>query len=73
MDRENPLIREGYERAERDLKRKNKELKAALGSIIDLASENLLDEYDAKEEPLKTVYKEQQKDMELVVEFYESL
>jgi hypothetical protein len=51
----------------------NEKLKAALGSIISLASDNLLDERDAKEEPLKTVYKEQQKDMELVVEFYESL
>jgi hypothetical protein len=48
-------------------------LKAALGSIIDLASENLLDERDAIEEPLKSVCKEQQEDMAIVMAFYEGL
>lgn len=48
-------------------------LKAALGSIMSLASENMLDERDADSPELKAIVKEQGEDMHLVQEFYEVL
>ena len=49
-------------------------LKEALGTIIDLAAENLLDPRDVENgSPLKKVAKDQQKDMEIVADFWQSL
>ena len=47
-------------------------LKAALGSMMDLASQNMLDERDVDKE-LKHVVREQQDDMATVVELYDIL
>ena len=45
-------------------------LKAALGAVMDLASQNMLDERDVEGSALKRVVKEQQDDMATVVELY---
>lgn len=50
-----------------------KKLKDALGTVMDLASENMLDERDADSPELKAIVKEQGEDMHLVQEFYEVL
>jgi uncharacterized protein YicC (UPF0701 family) len=45
-------------------------LKAALGAVLDLASQNMLDERDVEGRALKRVVKEQQDDMATVVDLY---
>lgn len=52
----------------------NPKLKDALGTIIDLAAQNMLDEDDPDlDDALKKVAKDQGKDLTIVMELYDSL
>lgn len=51
----------------------SKRLKAALGVVMDLASQNMLEEDDMFDENLNQIAEQQQDDLETVAEFYNAL